>query len=655
MCTLPLLLLTAALGANPPAGPPPGSNPAGPNNAVPNNAVLNFTAKWCGPCREMSPVVSKLQRAGLPIQKIDLDEQQPLARRFGITSIPAFVLVIDGQVVRKLTGAQSEETLRGLCAQVPAPAARAAAPANSATGPPISGVTRPSDVARGSTAPTSQGRGQSPAPPKAAVARDPFQATVRLRVKDSTGEDVGTGTVLACLDDTAYVLTCGHLFKHWNDATSQVVVELFNTAAGQATPGRKLAADLDADVAIVSIPIQQSLPTCPLAPRGTRPTKGTNLMSVGCNGGKPPTVERHQVVALNRYRGPDNLECTGIPVRGRSGGGLFNSAGEVVGVCMAEDPNYKDGMYAGLEPIYQLLIANRLTSLLPVSEAAPPADAIAQTFPKDNSAVRVPPVSPPLDDVLTTSEDSADDSGSEDPSGADPGPPAALTVPLARRARENREDLDSAPESDVTLPDDIPQPTRASRGGLPGKSRFASAELAADEPAPATDAALQQILRKALQQASPSDLVVVLPGGDSPAGRVLVIHDADASLVESLSGPGEMSSALLVGVPNTEPGAVPRRLPDNRPVRSATLRAETDPTFPDSLESDRGGRLGAAATGGREPRRISPPGERGPGGRSPAARGPAAETAPPQAFRRRGDSLPPRTATAGLGSAEDDR
>jgi hypothetical protein len=165
----------------------------------------------------------------------------------------------------------------------------------------------------------------------------------------------------------------------------------------------------------------------------------------------------------------------------------------------------------------------------------------------------------------------------------------------------------------------------------------------------------EQILRKALQQASPSDLVVVLPGGDSPAGRVLVIHDADASLVESLSGPGEMSSALLVGVPNTEPGAARRRLPDNRPVRSATLRAETDPAFPDSLESDRGRRLGAAATGGREPRRISPPGERGPGGRSPAARGPAAETARPQAFRRRGDSLPPRTATAGLGSAEDDR
>ncbi|MFM7159127.1 MAG: thioredoxin family protein, partial [Planctomycetaceae bacterium] len=240
MCTLPLLLLSAALGANPPAGPPTASPPARPNNPVPNNAVLNFTAKWCGPCREMSPVVSKLQRAGLPIQKIDLDEQQPLARRFGITSIPAFVLVIDGQVVRKLTGAQSEETLRGLCAQVPAPAAaRAAEPSNLPTGPPISGVTRTADAPRGAAAPVSQGRGQSPAPPKAAVTRDPFQATVRLRVKDASGEDVGTGTVLACLDDTAYVLTCGHLFKHWNDATSQVVVELFNTAAGQAIPGRK--------------------------------------------------------------------------------------------------------------------------------------------------------------------------------------------------------------------------------------------------------------------------------------------------------------------------------------------------------------------------------------------------------------------------------
>ncbi|MFM8581696.1 MAG: trypsin-like peptidase domain-containing protein, partial [Planctomycetaceae bacterium] len=538
MCTLPLLLLSAALGANPPAGPPTAAPPARPNNPVPNNAVLNFTAKWCGPCREMSPVVSKLQRAGLPIQKIDLDEQQPLARRFGITSIPAFVLVIDGQVVRKLTGAQSEETLRGLCAQVPAPAARAAEPSNLPTGPPISGVTRTADAPRGAAAPVSQGRGQSPAPPKAAVTRDPFQATVRLRVKDASGEDVGTGTVLACLDDTAYVLTCGHLFKHWNDATSQVVVELFNTAAGQAIPGRKLAANLDADVAIVSLPISQSLPTCPLAPRGTRPTKGTNLLSVGCNGGKPPTVERHQVVALNRYRGPDNLECTGIPVRGRSGGGLFNPAGEVLGVCMAEDPNYKDGMYAGLEPIYELLIANRLTSLLPVSEAAPPADAIAQTFPQDNTPLRVPPTGPlpgrlPPDDLPTAPDEDA----LGDPSTADREP----SGPLARATGAelgNGADLDAGSDSELSLPDDTPP---ATRGGLPPRARRASANLATAAPAAANDAALQQILRKALQQASPNDLVVVLPGGDSPLGRVMVIHDADAQLVESLSGPGEMS------------------------------------------------------------------------------------------------------------------
>ncbi|MFM8223168.1 MAG: hypothetical protein ACKOJF_30030, partial [Planctomycetaceae bacterium] len=142
------------------------------------------------------------------------------------------------------------------------------------------------------------------------------------------------------------------------------------------------------------------------------------------------------------------------------------------------------------------------------------------------------------------------------------------------------------------------------------RARRASANLATAAPAAANDAALQQILRKALQQASPNDLVVVLPGGDSPLGRVMVIHDADAQLVESLSGPGEMSPTLMVGVPNTETGAMPRRAADNRPVRSATLRAQADPAFPESPEpqpgAGRAGRTGPDLPGSREPRQISP-------------------------------------------------
>jgi len=669
----PPVTVTAAKPFGPPGDGPPA---AGPPAGIPQNAVLNFSAKWCGPCQQVSPIVAKLQRAGLPIQKVDVDEQQPLARRFGITSIPAFVVVVDGQVVRKLTGAQSEETLRGLCAQVPAatrePAAKEA---------PGAGNRLVADSGRAGPPPVAvagaprQGRGQSPAPPPGAVTGDPFRATVRLRVRDATGEDVGTGTVLACVDDTAYVLTCGHLFKHWEESSSRVLVELFGTTTGQSIPGRRVAVDLDADVAIVSLPIRQPLPSCPLAVRGTRPAKGTSLVSVGCNGGKPPTLERHQVVALNRYRGPDNLECTGIPVRGRSGGGLFNTAGEVVGVCMAEDPNYKDGMYAGLEPIYQLLLNNRLTALLPVSAGAPPAEAVAQSFPGEAPGIRLPP------DTPGTSESGESDS----PESADR---LTRATPGLGRADPNTDlgadpeetaDLSDSGEWDETgaplvrLPDEPRGPSRSTpRGGTrtPGVARGANPSGARASSAESHDPELQGIVQKALSQASARDLVVVLPGG-SPLGRVLVIHEAEAGLVESLAPPGELPDALLVGVPNSvedsadAPPAASRPLasrpptsraarespgatvaangnglaPADRPLRSASLRASPTQGLTPAPEE--------VAPPPRDSRRITPPASR-----ANPTNPPGSER--PQAFRRRSEANAGASGSPGLGAAEED-
>ena len=51
-----------------------------------------------------------------------------------------------------------------------------------------------------------------------------------------------------------------------------------------------------------------------------------------------PSVERLRVTMLNRYVGPDTIECTGVPGQGRSGGGLFTMHGSVVGICTNADP-----------------------------------------------------------------------------------------------------------------------------------------------------------------------------------------------------------------------------------------------------------------------------------------------------------------------------
>jgi thioredoxin 1 len=86
--------------------------PIDPRTAV--GEVLFFQAKWCGACRAMKPVVGQLQDEGFDIRSIDVDSHQQLAQQYGIHSIPAFVLVRDGEEVRRTSGVNSAESLRQL-------------------------------------------------------------------------------------------------------------------------------------------------------------------------------------------------------------------------------------------------------------------------------------------------------------------------------------------------------------------------------------------------------------------------------------------------------------------------------------------------------------------------------------------------------------
>ena len=61
--------------------------------------VLFFEANWCGVCRSMQPVVKQLRGEGFSIRTLDVDRHQKQATDYDIHSIPAFVLVRDGQEV----------------------------------------------------------------------------------------------------------------------------------------------------------------------------------------------------------------------------------------------------------------------------------------------------------------------------------------------------------------------------------------------------------------------------------------------------------------------------------------------------------------------------------------------------------------------------
>ncbi|MGB7345903.1 MAG: thioredoxin family protein, partial [Pirellulaceae bacterium] len=69
--------------------------------------LLDFSSAHCGPCRSMAPVLTQLERQGVPVRHVDVNEEPNLARRYGIRQTPTFVVVSSGKEVTRLVGMQS--------------------------------------------------------------------------------------------------------------------------------------------------------------------------------------------------------------------------------------------------------------------------------------------------------------------------------------------------------------------------------------------------------------------------------------------------------------------------------------------------------------------------------------------------------------------
>jgi len=80
------------------------------------NHIFYFTADWCNPCKKTRPIVEELNRESTEarFQIIDVDIEGELARKFEVRSIPTFIVIQNGQEIKRPTGAQTRKQLQGL-------------------------------------------------------------------------------------------------------------------------------------------------------------------------------------------------------------------------------------------------------------------------------------------------------------------------------------------------------------------------------------------------------------------------------------------------------------------------------------------------------------------------------------------------------------
>ena len=76
-------------------------------------ALLDFYADWCGPCRMVLPLVDEIaaERDDLLVGTINVNDNPELAREFGVISIPTLIVMKDGKIINRASGARSKEKI----------------------------------------------------------------------------------------------------------------------------------------------------------------------------------------------------------------------------------------------------------------------------------------------------------------------------------------------------------------------------------------------------------------------------------------------------------------------------------------------------------------------------------------------------------------
>jgi thioredoxin 1 len=77
--------------------------------------LIDFYADWCGPCKIMSPIFEELAeeyKGKIELKKVDVEANGEQAAKYGVVSIPTFILLKDGKEVDKLVGARPKDSVK---------------------------------------------------------------------------------------------------------------------------------------------------------------------------------------------------------------------------------------------------------------------------------------------------------------------------------------------------------------------------------------------------------------------------------------------------------------------------------------------------------------------------------------------------------------
>jgi thioredoxin 1 len=73
--------------------------------------VLDFSATWCGPCKQLAPIIDELSNeyeGRIAVGKCDIEEADDLTAEYGIRNVPTVIFIKNGQIVDKFVGSKSK-------------------------------------------------------------------------------------------------------------------------------------------------------------------------------------------------------------------------------------------------------------------------------------------------------------------------------------------------------------------------------------------------------------------------------------------------------------------------------------------------------------------------------------------------------------------